>query len=161
VAFVSADSSDIAARIHAAGICLPAPPAPAGAYRGVVMRDSLGFVSGQFPLVDGQLALHGRAGAELDLTDVCEAAEIAALNALAQIERATEGWRRFAGLLRMDGYVASTGDFTHVPAVLDAASRLFVRALGDELGAHTRVALPVSRLPLDAPIELALSFAVR
>ena len=44
---------------------------------------------------------------------------------------------------------------------LDGASSLLVRALGASLGAHARTAYHASRLPLDAPVELALAFAVR
>jgi len=152
---------DIATRIHAAGIHLPVPPAAAGAYRRVVIRNQLGFIAGQFPFLHGELAMRGRIGVELGLQEGREAAEIAALNVLAQIELALEGWRRFGGLLRVDGYVASAADFVQQPAVLDGASELFVRALGSELGAHARTAFHVTRLPLDAPVELAVMFAVR
>ena len=43
------------------------------------------------------------------------------------------------------------------PAVLDGASALLVAALG-ERGRHARAALGVPRLPLDAPVELVVSF---
>lgn len=154
------DRRDVAARILAAGIHLPVAPAAVGAYRPVVIRNHLGFVSGQFPYRDRRLAMRGRIGVELSPQEGREAAEIAAVNVLAQIELALEDWRRFGGLLRVDGYVASAADFENQPAVLDGASELFVRALGGELGAHARTAFHVARLPLDAPVELAVTFAL-
>lgn len=43
--------------------------------------------------------------------------------------------------------------------MLDAASALFLRELG-EAGRHARTAFAVPRLPLDAPVELVVTFAV-
>ncbi len=154
-------SLDIDSRLQQAGIALPVPPAAAGGYRRVVIRGGLGFVSGQFPFVDGRLAYRGRVGTELTVREGNAAAVIAARNALAQIRLALRGWRRFGGLLRLEGYVASAEGFFGQPAILDGASELLVRALGESLGAHARTAFHATRLPLDAPVELALAFAVR
>jgi enamine deaminase RidA (YjgF/YER057c/UK114 family) len=146
-------------RLRECGIVLPQPPAPAGDYRRVVHRGGVGFVSGQFPIRHGRLARAGRVGAELSLEEGQRCAEIAAANALAQIHAALGGWSRFGGLLRVEGHVASAPDFLAQPAVLDNASSFFVRALGPELGAHARTAFHAARLPLDAPVEIAVAFA--
>jgi enamine deaminase RidA (YjgF/YER057c/UK114 family) len=147
-------------RLREAGIVLPQPPAPAGRYRAVVCGGDLGFVSGQFPFRGGRLVHEGRVGAELTPEQGRECAALAAVNALAQIRAALGGWSRFRGLLRVEGHVASAPDFLAQPAVLDGASDLFVRALGPELGAHARSAFHAARLPVDAPVELAVTFAV-
>jgi enamine deaminase RidA (YjgF/YER057c/UK114 family) len=147
------------------GHVLPQPPVPVGAYRAVVMRGALGVISGQFPWRDGKLAWCGRVGAELDEAQGCEAARQAALNALSQLACALDGlptgWTRFSGLLRLEGYVASADGFVAQPRVLDAASRLLVEVLGEDLGAHARAAFAPRRLPLDAAVELVLSFSLR
>jgi hypothetical protein len=65
----------------------------------------------------------------------------------------------FCGLMRVDGYVASAPRFTSQPWILDGASECLIAVLGPQLGAHTRTAFAVSQLPLDAPIELAVTFA--
>lgn len=139
---------------------LPQPPRPVGRYERGVVHAGIGFLSGQFPLVDGKLLFRGRVGHEVTLEEAREAAEATALNVLAQIRAVTdrEGGT-FAGLLRLDGYVASADHFSDQPAVLDAASDLFLGMLGD-LGRHARTAFSVPRLPLDAPIELVVTFAV-
>lgn len=142
------------------GISLPAAPAPAGAYKAVVIRNGIGFVSGQFPFVDGKLAYSGRVGVELGEEEGRLAARIAAINVLAQIRGCLRGFDGFAGLLRVEGYVASApGNFSQ-PRVLDGASELIVSVLGDELGAHARTAFAVDQLPLNSPIELAVTFAL-
>lgn len=152
---------DIAQRLEEAGIVLPPAPAAAGSYRRAVVRGGFGFVSGQFPFVGGKLACKGRVGAELTVDEGRAAAALAALNVLAQIQLALGGWERFGGLLRLDGHVASADAFVQQPAVLDGASELLVRALGEPLGAHARTAYHAARLPLDSPVELAVSFSVR
>ena len=139
-------------------ISLPDPPDPAGDYEAVVIRNGLGFVSGQFPFRDASLIFTGRVGVELSEQEGQEACRIAAMNVLAQISKATNQFDRLGGLLRLDGYVASSDCFYRQPGILNAASRLFSEVLGDR-GAHARRAFSVPRLPLNAPIELCVAFA--
>lgn len=141
------------------GLELPHPPAPVGAYERGVVHGGTGFLSGQFPFVDGKLAHAGRVGAELTEGEGRRAAEIAALNAVAAIEAVLGGsLSGLVTLLRVDGYVASADGFLRQPAVLDGASEAFRRVLG-ERGRHARAAVAVPRLPFDAPVELVVTFA--
>ncbi len=155
---VLGDSID--ARLKALGIELPCPPSPAGSYESVVIRNGVGYVSGQLPIRNGVLAYPGRVGDELTVEEAMQAAELAGLNALAQIERSANGWQSFAGLLRMDGYIASARGFANQPEILDRASLLFRDVLG-ERGAHARAAFSVEQLPLNASVELVVTFAVK
>lgn len=139
---------------------LPTPPAPAGQYEPAVVRNGIGFVSGQVPVKEGKLIYTGRVGDELTISQGKRAAALAALNMLAQIERTMGSWDRFGGLLRVDGYVASAEGFFDQPAVLDGASELFLQHLAD-LGRHARSAVIVPRLPWDAPVELVVTFTLR
>lgn len=153
----------IEARLQGLGLSLPQAPQPVGAYRAAVVRGNIGMVSGQFPLRGGRLAWRGAVGAELSPEEGAEAARVAALNVLAQIDAVLAslgGWASFAGLLRLDGHVASAPGFTDQPRILNAASELFVAALGDELGAHSRTAFSPRQLPLGSPIELATTFSI-
>ena len=84
----------------------------------------------------------------------------AAINVLAQIECSSNGWHSFAGLLRMEGYIASARGFANQPEILDRASRLFVDVLGKP-GAHARAAFSVEQLPLNASVERVVTFAVK
>lgn len=146
-------------RLKALGLELPCPPSPVGSYEPVVIRNGVGYVSGQLPVRNGVLAYAGRVGSELSIEDAMKAAELAAANVLAQIECSTQGWKQFAGLLRMEGYIASARGFVNQPEILDRASRLFVDVLGQR-GAHARAAVSVEQLPLDAAVELVVTFAV-
>ena len=138
---------------------LPEPPAPAGSYERCMVYNGIGFVSGQFPLVDDHLAFVGRIGAELSEEEGHRAAEIAAVNVLSQIKAVLGGnFGQLATLLRVDGYVASADGWRRQPTVLDGASNLFVEILGTR-GRHARSAFAVSQLPFGAPIELVVTFA--
>lgn len=135
-------------------------PDPVGAYERGVVRNGLGFLSGQFPVRDGKLIHAGRVGAEISEAQGVEAAEVAAINALAQLDVLLQGFDTLEGLLRLDGYVASADHYWNQPRVLDGASKLLLGALGGR-GRHARTAFSVQRLPMNAPIELAVTFAAR
>jgi enamine deaminase RidA (YjgF/YER057c/UK114 family) len=139
---------------------LPAAPRPAGRYQPWVIANGLLFISGQIPIVDGTLALRGRVGAELTEDQGREATRIAALNVLAQIDSALDGFDRLITLTRVEGTVASAPGWYQQPRVLDAASELFYDVLGQR-GDHARAAFGAAGLPLDAPVELVVTAAVR
>ena len=146
-------------RLAELGLRIPAPPPAAGNYRSAVLANDLLFVSGQMPLLDGELRYCGRVGAELSETEAGEAARLAALNVLAQIKAALAGFDRLASLVRVEGHVSSVPGWTGQPRVLDYASNLFMTALGDR-GAHTRTAFAPVQLPLNASIELVVTALV-
>jgi enamine deaminase RidA (YjgF/YER057c/UK114 family) len=145
--------------INVAGtpIELPPAPLPVGNYARVAGSAGFHLLSGQLPFRDGRILYPGRLGDSLTLDQGRAAARQAALNALAHIHALTDGFRRLERLLRMDGYVACAPDFFDHPAVLDAASDLFVEALG-ERGVHARGAVGVQSLPGGAAVELLIGF---
>ena len=53
-------------------------------------------------------------------------------------------------------YVASTPEFTDQPAVINGASELLRDVLGEERGVGTRLALGVTSLPANSPVEFEL-----
>jgi enamine deaminase RidA (YjgF/YER057c/UK114 family) len=141
---------------------LPLPPAPqpAGSYRPWVRSGGLLFVSGQLPIGDGKLRFRGRVGAELSEAEGGQAARLAALNVLAQIRDALNGFDDLITLLRVEGHVSSAAAFLEQPRVLDAASEVFAAVLGPKAG-HARAAFAAPRLPLDAAVELVVTAAIR
>jgi enamine deaminase RidA (YjgF/YER057c/UK114 family) len=142
------------------GLQLPAAPRPAGRYQPWVIANGLLFISGQIPLVDGALKFRGRVGAELTEDEGREASRIAALNVLAQIDAALGGFDRLITLTRVEGTVSSAPNWFQQPRVLDGASDLFYEVLGKR-GDHARAAFGASSLPLNAPVELVVTAAVR
>ncbi len=143
------------------GLILPEPASPAGRYKPFATAGDLLFVSGQFPFLnDGALAFEGRIGLELSFEDGFKAAEIAALNVLAQIKNATHDFESFGQLLRVEGHVAAADGFLDQTRILDGASQLFANVLGHRAG-HARSAFCYGRLPLNAPVELVVTASLR
>jgi len=154
------DTSIVERQLMQLGLRLPVPPDPVGAYRRGVVHAGIGSLSGQLPFHDGKILHPGLVGRDVTTTAAQSAARAAALNVLAQLRVLLGGFDRLAGLLRVDGFVASAPGFFNSPVVLDAASSLFADVLG-ERGAHARSATGVAALPLNAPVELVVTFAAR
>jgi enamine deaminase RidA (YjgF/YER057c/UK114 family) len=146
-------------RLAQRGLALPAPPAALAAYAPAVLRDGWIYTAGQLPLRDGVLVATGRLGAEIDVETGAAAAEVAALNALAAIAGVAPDIDQIQ-LVKLVGYVASTGDFIDQPAVINGASLLLADVLG-EAGVHARSAVGVASLPLNAPVEIEVVAQLR
>lgn len=146
-------------RLAERGFSLPDPPMPGGAYEAVRVIGGIAYVAVQFPFVNGELAFRGRLGAGVTSQDGYRAAELCALNVLAQIHRFV-GFDRILGLNRVEAAMLTTAGWDDFPMVLDGASRLFLHALGDA-GRHARSLVGVDRLPGDAPIVLTTTFTLR
>ena len=145
---------DVEARLTELGIELPEPATPLAAYVGFVRTGDLLFVSGQVPLLDGELMMTGRLGEDVSLEDGQKAARQCAVNILAQVRVACEGqWDRVERCVRLGGFVACTPDFTQHPQVINGASELMGEVLGDR-GAHARAAVGVAALPRGVPVEV-------
>jgi len=137
------------------GLVLPTPPKPLGSYTAVSEAGNQLFISGQVPLVDGKVIFTGRVGDEQTVDDGKDAAEIAALNVLAQINAHLGGFDRLDHIVRVEGHVSSVDGFYDQPAVIDAASELFAAVLGDKAG-HARSAFSHSQLPANATVVLVV-----
>lgn len=137
------------------GLALPEPPQPLGNYRAVSEAGDLLFISGQVPLADGKIAYMGRVGEELTVEDGRRAAQLTALNVLAQIAGHLGSFDRLRHIVRVEGHVCSVDGFHDQPAVLDGASDLFAAVLGEKAG-HARSAFSHSQLPSNAAIVLVV-----
>lgn len=140
-------------------ISLPEPPCPAGNYKAAIRHDSLLFLSGQFPLVNGEVAYRGRLGRELDIAAGYQAARLCAINVLAQLQRFLGSFDAVVGIARLEGYLQTAPGFQDHAKVLDGASDLFEQVLGDR-GSHTRAVIGVASLPFNAPVEIVLTIRI-
>jgi enamine deaminase RidA (YjgF/YER057c/UK114 family) len=152
------DEATVERRLAQLGLRLPAPPNPVGAYRRGVVHAGIGSLSGQLPFHEGKILNPGLVGHNVTIAAAQSAARVAALNVLAQLRMLLGSFDRLAGLLRVDGFIASAPGFVEQPVVLDAASSLLADVLG-ERGAHARNAVGVASLPLNASVDLAVTFA--
>lgn len=143
----------IAGRLAARGITLPEAAPPAANYVPYVISGSLLHISGQLPLEGGKLAVLGRLGKEVDIPAGQRAAELCAINILAQAKAALGDLERIGRLVKINGFVASAPDFASQHLVINGASNLLADILG-ERGRHARVAVGMACLPLNAAVEV-------
>lgn len=149
----------IDARLKSLGIELPEAPAPVANYVPCQVVGDLLFVSGQISKgADGRIVT-GKLGASVSIAEGRGAARACALNILAQARNALGDLDRIGGIVKLTGFVASTAAFTDQPQVVNGASDLLVEILGDA-GRHTRSAVGVVALPLDAAVEVEAIIAI-
>lgn len=147
-------SDAIESRLKELAIVLPQAAAPAANYVPYVITGNLLFLSGQLPMEDGKVAVTGLAGSNVDLATAQRAAELCAINILAQAKSALSGdLGRITRVVKLNGFIASTPDFTSQHLVMNGASNLIANVLG-EAGKHARAAVGMASLPLNATVEI-------
>jgi enamine deaminase RidA (YjgF/YER057c/UK114 family) len=140
-------------RLEELGIELPSAPAPVASYVRTIRQGDCIYVSGQLPLKSGELVAVGKVGDAVSLENGAEAARQCAINAISALKAEVGELSRITRIIRVTGFVASDPSFTSQPQVVNGASDLFVSVFG-EIGRHTRSAVGVASLPLDAPVEV-------
>lgn len=147
-------------KIEQLGLTLPAPKSAVANYLPYTQTGNLLLISGQGPVTASGDAIKGRLGETIEIEDGQRAAQLAALNLLAQVKFALNGdWSRFGRCLRLCGFVNSTPNFTHHPAIINGASDLMVELFGDN-GRHSRSAVGVTSLPMGWAVEIDAIFEV-
>lgn len=143
----------IESRLEELGIVLPVAATPAANYVSYVLTGNLLHLSGQLPMENGKLAVTGLVGKDVDVPGARRAAELCAINLLAQAQAALGDLTRIKRIVKIQGFVASTPDFIEQHLVINGASDLLVAVLGDA-GRHARAAVGMAALPLNAAVEI-------
>jgi enamine deaminase RidA (YjgF/YER057c/UK114 family) len=140
-------------RLREYGYELPAAKPPVASYVPVVRSGNLLYVSGQISTGENGVVT-GKLGETMNVVQGGNAAELAAVNILAQIVHIggveLDAVKR---VVKLTCLVASTPDFTEHHLVANGASNLLVKVLGDK-GKHARAAFGVAALPLGAAVEI-------
>lgn len=153
--------SQVEQRLQDKNLELPEPSAPAANYVPYKVHNNVVYISGQLPMLNGQLHYVGKVGKDFDIENGQDAARFCALNILAQLKKACDGnLDKVESCLRLGGFVNCTPDFTDHPKVINGASDLIIQALGDD-GLHARAAVGVNALPLGVAVEVDAIFSLR
>ncbi|MQB43157.1 RidA family protein [Rhizobium sp. ICMP 5592] len=147
-------SNAIDGRLKELGIALPQAAAPAANYVPYVISGNLLYLSGQLPMENGKVGVTGHLGKDVDVAGGQRAAELCAINILAQAKAALDGdLSRIKRLIKLNGFVASVPEFTEQHLVINGASNLLANVLG-EAGKHARAAVGMAALPFNAAVEI-------
>lgn len=143
----------VASRLQALGLSLPPVPTPVANYVPYHLSGNLLFISGQISRGGDGKIIAGKLGGGLDLARGRDAARLCALNILAVANAALGDLDRIAQVVKLTGFVNAVPAFTEHPQVVNGASDCLVEILGDK-GRHTRSAVGMGSLPLDAAVEV-------
>jgi len=135
------------------GYELPAAKAPVASYLPVVRSGNLLYISGQISSGD-QGVVTGQLGETMNVVQGGNAAELAAINVLAQIvHNGGVDLDAVKRIVKITCFVNATPEFTEHHLVANGGSNLIVGVLGDK-GKHARAAIGVSGLPFGAAVEI-------
>lgn len=159
-------SSHVENKLKEIGLSLPTPPKAVASYEPFCMTGKLIFVSGQLPIINGEARFQGKIGKPLTIEEGVTAAKLCTLNMLAHLKTACQtiypkrGLDAIAKVIKIEGFVNSMPGFKDQPKVINGASDLLVSIFGKKIGPHSRIAIGVTSLPLDLPVEIAGIFEI-
>ena len=146
-------SGAIESKLAELGITLPEAAAPAANYVPFVKTGNQLFISGQIPMGADGIQFQGKLGETMKADEGAEAAKLCAINLIAQMKAATGDLEKVARIVKLVGFVNSTGDFGEQPAVINGASNFMVDVFGDK-GRHARSAVSAASLPFGVAVEV-------
>ncbi|MGN7291317.1 RidA family protein [Rhizobium sp. SAFR-030] len=147
-------SQAIEDRLKELGIELPVAAAPAANYLPYTLSGNTLYISGQLPMEAGKVAVTGLVGSDVDVATAQRAAELCAINILAQAKAALGGdLGKIRRVLKLNGFIASAPGFVEQHLVMNGASNLVANVLG-EPGKHARAAVGMAALPFNAAVEV-------
>ncbi|WP_434361168.1 RidA family protein [Parasalinivibrio latis] len=135
-------------RIAALGIVIPELVSPVGQYIHGKRLGNLLYLSGK-----GTVSLIGKVGRDLTTSQAKQASREIGLYLLAAIIHEAGSLGCVRQIVKINGYINATPDFTEHPAVIDGCSQLFIDVFGDD-GKHVRTSVGVSSLPGNMPVEI-------
>ena len=141
-------------------ISIPDATKPIANYSPYLIMKNLVFISGQIPIVRGEMTYQGKVGSDLTVNDGIEASKICILNTFGILKTALENKiTLIKRCLKITVFINSSNDFIEQPKVADGASNLIHNTLGAD-GKHTRSAVSVNSLPKNSSIEIDSIFEI-
>ena len=152
--------SVIESRLKELGVTLPIPPMPVASYVPCTISGNIVFVSGQIPIAAGAIKYVGTRGVDVPLEAGQAAAQLCAINLLAQLKAAIGDLDRVIRCLKLGVFVNAAPDYTQQPEVANGASDLIAAVFGDA-GKHARAAVGVGSLPRGVAVEVEAIFEIK
>jgi enamine deaminase RidA (YjgF/YER057c/UK114 family) len=141
------------ARLAEIGIELPKPPPPVANYVRAVRTGNLVFLAGHGPLEPGGGYVTGKLGKDLTVEEGYRAARLTGIALLASLKAEIGSLDRVRRIVRVEGMVNATADFTDQSKVINGCSDFLVEVFG-ERGKHARAAVGMVSLPIGLAVEI-------
>jgi enamine deaminase RidA (YjgF/YER057c/UK114 family) len=147
-------------RIVELELVLPPAASPVANYVPAVRSGNLIFLAGHIPRdAQGEL-MQGKLGADTTVAQAQQAAARTALALLATLRQELGSLDHVKRIVRVEGFVNSTPEFTQQSAVINGCSDLLIAVFGDA-GRHARMAIGAGSLPLGVSVEIAMIVEVQ
>ena len=116
---------------------------------------------GEFLYVSARVSeLKGVAGDDVSEEQAKKAARDTVVLLLAIIKKDILDLDSIAGVIKLQGFIRSSPNFTRQPQVLDGASELLIELFGEN-GRHARTATGVNQLPFGSVVQFDLLLHVQ
>ncbi len=136
------------------GLTIPEPPNAVANYVPFKIINSIIYVSGQAPSINGEIIYKGKVGDSVSIEDGIKAAELCCVNVIANLKKATNNnWGKFESFVKLGGFVNCNSHFVDHPKIINGASDLLIKIFGEQ-GQHTRFAVGSNSLPLNISVEI-------
>ena len=136
------------------GIEIPDMPNALANYVPYKLSDSIVYVSGQAPVMNGKLIYKGKVGNDISIEDGIKAAELCCINIISVLKKSINGdWNRLDNFLKLGGFVNCNSDFVDQPQIINGASDLLVNVFGEQ-GKHSRFSVGSKSLPMNISVEI-------
>lgn len=154
------DGYDPAARLVELGFELPEFSSPAANFVKYNQSGNIIYLSGHGACAPRKPSTIGKLGKDLTTEQGFEAAQEVGLCLLASLNHALDGdLSRVKQIIKVNGYVNSTPDFTEQHLVMNGFSNLMTSVFGEH-GKHTRAAVGMASLPVELSVEIEMMVEV-
>ena len=102
---------------------------------------------------EGHLIATGSVPSTVSVEAASQGAKLCAINILAQLKVFLGSLDRVKRIVRLNGFVQSDNGFYKQPEVINGASNFMVDVFG-EAGKHSRIAVGVAELPMNASVMI-------
>ena len=141
-------------------ITIPKSSQPLANYNPYTLSNNLVFVSGQIPIIKGEIIYKGKIGHEISIKDGIEASKICILNTFSVLSLALDGnLNQIKKCLKMTVFINSNDNFYDQPKIADGASDL-LKTILHPYGEHSRSAVSTNSLPKNASVEIDSIFEI-
>ena len=141
-------------------ILIPLPTKPVANYSPYRISKNLIFISGQIPIVDGNIIYKGKVNKDLNINDSIKAAELCMLNSFAiLLDAVGNNLSQIKKCIKINVFINSDSSFIDQPIVADGASNLISKIMEPNTF-HARSAVSVNSLPKNAAIEIDTVFEI-
>lgn len=151
---------DVEEKVKALGIELVTPETSVANYLPSVRTGNLIFLSGKLPLDKDGNIIKGKVGDDLTVEQGYEAARSCAESQLSAIKAEIGDLNKVVRIVKVNGFVSTTTDFTELSEVVNGFSDLMVEVFGEK-GKHARAAVGMAALPLGIACDIEMIVEVR